>query len=69
MLKSCLYNTLANRRDERVHAVLPGARIVASHMDTVAHATLTRKTLREKLQKRGLADRVLIPEDGEKMTF
>ncbi|MBR2693085.1 MAG: MBL fold metallo-hydrolase [Thermoguttaceae bacterium] len=54
---------------ERVHAVLPGARIVASHMDTVAHATLTRKTLREKLQKRGLADMVLIPEDGEKMTF
>lgn len=54
---------------ERVHDVLPDAQIIASHMDTVAHATLTRKTLKERLEKRGLADKVLIPEDGEKMAF
>ena len=36
-----------------------------SHMDTVAHATLTRKTLRAALERRGLAKRVLMPDDGE----
>ena len=54
---------------ERVHAVLPGARIVASHMDTVAHATLTRKSLAKKLVQKGIRQRVRIPEDGESYTL
>ena len=54
---------------ENVHKMAPQAQIVASHMDVVTHATLTRKTLREKLAARGLLDKVLIPEDGETLTF
>ena len=38
---------------------------VASHMDNVPHATLTRKTLEEKLKEKGIRERVRIPEDGE----
>ena len=43
----------------------PDATLIASHMDTVAHATLTRETLREKLAAGGMAGRVRIPADGE----
>jgi L-ascorbate metabolism protein UlaG (beta-lactamase superfamily) len=47
----------------------PDAVVIASHMETVSHAALTRKTLAEKLAARGLCDRVLIPADGEIMKF
>ncbi|MBR2273666.1 MAG: MBL fold metallo-hydrolase [Alphaproteobacteria bacterium] len=52
-----------------VYEVCPNAKIIASHMDNVAHATLTRKTLREKLQQRGLSDKILVPNDGEIYRF
>ena len=42
---------------------------IASHMDTVAHASLTRKTLKAALERRGLTKRVLMPEDGEVYVF
>ena len=38
-------------------------------MDTVAHASLTRKTLKAALERRGLASRVLMPDDGETYAF
>jgi hypothetical protein len=38
-------------------------------MDTVAHATLTRKTLREKLAGKGILESFLIPADGEFLRF
>ena len=38
-------------------------------MDTVAHAALTRKTLRAALERRSLARRVLMPDDGEEYVF
>ena len=38
-------------------------------MDTVAHASLTRKTLRAALERRGLSGRVLMPADGEGYIF
>ena len=47
----------------------PDATLIASHMDTVAHATLTRKTLREKLASKGVLENFLIPEDGESLHF
>ena len=43
--------------------------VIASHMDTVAHATLTRRTLRSALERRGLAERVLMPDDGEEYSL
>ena len=54
---------------EKVCRACPEARVIASHMDTVAHATITRRDMRERLARRGLADRVLLPDDGEVCEF
>ena len=54
---------------ENVCRAAPTATVIASHMDTVAHASLTRKTLKAALEKRGLASRVLMPDDGEAYVF
>lgn len=45
----------------QVYQTAPNAVIIASHMDNVPHATLTRKTLRAK----GIVDKIRIPADGE----
>ncbi|MGI2066378.1 MBL fold metallo-hydrolase [Shewanella sp. MF08487] len=45
----------------------PQANIVAVHMDTVNHAALTRKELREFVKENGIEKQVLIPEDGESL--
>lgn len=45
----------------------PQANIVAVHMDTVNHAALTRKELREFVEEKGIEKQVLIPEDGESL--
>jgi L-ascorbate metabolism protein UlaG (beta-lactamase superfamily) len=39
--------------------------VIASHMDAVSHAHLTRKQLKEALTGSSYAEQVLIPEDGE----
>lgn len=40
--------------------------VVAIHMETVDHATVTRRQLRETARKNGIPDeRLLIPLDGE----
>lgn len=43
--------------------------IIASHMEAVNHATLSRKELREFLSARAMTRRVLVPEDGESYSF
>ena len=53
----------------KVCAAAPEAVVIASHMDNVPHATLTRRTLSKKLKKKGIRDRVRIPEDGECYTI
>ena len=46
--------------------ISPESTVVAIHMETVDHATVTRKQLRETARKSGLSDeRLLIPLDGE----
>ncbi len=52
-----------------VYKAAPDAAIIASHMDNVPHATLTRKTLQERLAARGISQTILIPEDGESCEF
>ena len=54
---------------EKVCAACPEARVIVSHMDTVAHASITRASMRERLARRGLSDRVLMPDDGETYDF
>jgi L-ascorbate metabolism protein UlaG (beta-lactamase superfamily) len=49
----------------RVCNALPDALIVAVHMEAINHCLLTRDELREELQRKGLAERVEIPADGE----
>lgn len=45
------------------------ASIVITHMDNVAHASITRDSMRKHLSRRALLDRVLMPEDGETLQF
>jgi L-ascorbate metabolism protein UlaG (beta-lactamase superfamily) len=47
----------------------PWARLVAIHLDSVDHATVSRADLRQAVAAEGLADRILIPEDGEELVF
>ncbi len=48
--------------------VAPGI-VIANHMESVNHCPTTRKRLAEELQTAGLLDKVLIPRDGEVMSF
>ncbi|GCE21676.1 MBL fold metallo-hydrolase [Dictyobacter kobayashii] len=48
---------------------LPAAQVVAVHMEVVNHCVLTRPLLRERLESEGLLSRVLIPSDGDVLTF
>jgi len=47
----------------------PAARVVAVHMEVMNHCTLTREGLRQALAKEKLLEQVLIPVDGEVLTF
>ena len=52
-----------------VYQAAPEATIIASHMEAVNHATLSRKELREFLSEKAMMQRVLVPKDGESYTF
>ena len=45
----------------------PDSIVIASHMDAVSHAHLSRKQLRKELAGTQYAKQVLIPEDGERI--
>ena len=51
-----------------VAATLPEAHLIISHMDTVAHASISRYEMRGLLTKRQIAN-FIIPEDGESLSF
>lgn len=52
-----------------VAKIAPKAVIIASHMDAVNHARLTRQDLKEFIDEKGLASQVRIPLDGETYTL
>jgi hypothetical protein len=52
-----------------VYQAAPQAILIASHMEAVNHALLTRRELRDYLGKQGMATRVLVPEDGESIVL
>ena len=75
ILNACAAETVENGRlimnDEDVSCVakaLPTAKLVISHMDNVAHATITRHSMRGLLAQRGVTNYIM-PEDGETITF
>ncbi|MEX6686659.1 MBL fold metallo-hydrolase [Danxiaibacter flavus] len=49
----------------KVYKELPSTDIIAVHMDTISHAKVSRKQLREQLTECGYLEKVSIPEDGE----
>jgi L-ascorbate metabolism protein UlaG (beta-lactamase superfamily) len=52
-----------------VYKAAPRATIIASHMESVNDAMLSRQELREFLSEKNMTQRVLVPEDGEVCTF
>ena len=57
---------IMSKEDVReVYRAAPAAKIVASHMEAVNHATLTRAGLRKYLAENAMTDRVIVPQDGE----
>lgn len=53
----------------RATQTAPEATIVATHMGAINHTALTREELRAYVQKKGIEERVKIPEDGATITF
>ncbi len=47
----------------------PQSRVIAVHMETINHCRLTRAVLREQVSAAGLSEQVLIPADGETLSF
>ncbi|MGP9644983.1 MULTISPECIES: MBL fold metallo-hydrolase [unclassified Halomonas] len=53
----------------RTHQKAPNATIIAVHMDAVNHMTLSRDELADYVQQEGIQEHVLIPADGEVISF
>ncbi|MNH05785.1 metal-dependent hydrolase [compost metagenome] len=52
-----------------VHRAAPQATLIASHLEAVNHALLSRRELRDYLGEQGIQQRVLVPEDGETLVL
>ncbi|MGL5301990.1 MAG: MBL fold metallo-hydrolase [Aeromonas sp.] len=52
-----------------VYQAAPYATLIASHMEAVNHALLSRQALRTYLTEQGMTDRVRVPEDGEEIVL
>lgn len=75
IVNACAAELIGNGRlimnDEDIACIaetLPTAQIVVSHMDNVAHATITRHDMRGLLARRGV-ENYFMPADGETLTF
>ncbi len=53
----------------QVHKALPGAQIIATHMEDVNHWTLSRKDLRRFSEEHGFSSKLFIPQNGETYFF
>ena len=48
----------------------PDAKVIATHMEALDHATVTRAQLRDYAQQQGIDDeQLLIPVDGDVLSF
>lgn len=52
-----------------VAQLAPGARVVAVHLEALNHCPATRADVRTRAGAHGVADRVLVPTDGESLTL
>ena len=53
----------------QVCRAIPTAQITAIHMETINHCRLNRLALRKRVELEGIAQQVLIPQDGDTLTF
>ena len=53
----------------KVHKTLPEAQLMATHMEAVNHAYLTRKELKKFAIKHNFYEKLNIPEDGETLKY
>jgi L-ascorbate metabolism protein UlaG (beta-lactamase superfamily) len=53
----------------KVCEAAPKAKVIAVHMEAINHCLLTRNALRDGLRKTTLSSSVMIPEDGERLSF
>ncbi|WP_261817823.1 MBL fold metallo-hydrolase [Vibrio gallicus] len=44
-------------------------KVIANHMEALNHCAVTRPILKQSIEKNALSEKVLIPEDGETLTF
>ncbi|WP_336634453.1 MBL fold metallo-hydrolase [Lysinibacillus fusiformis] len=59
-----------NREDiARIACLSPKTKLVAVHLDTINHCKLSRKQLSAYLKDKNLCDSVVIPQDGEIVSF
>jgi L-ascorbate metabolism protein UlaG (beta-lactamase superfamily) len=65
-----LGSIIMNKEDVyEVFKAAPRATLIASHMEAVNHAALTRPELRDYAVRKGMMGRLLVPEDGETLIF
>lgn len=66
-----LYGPIIMGKEDTLHTleIVPEATLVASHMEAINHCLLTRAELRAYTDQQGITDKVLIPQDGETITF
>lgn len=53
----------------KVHEAAPKATLVISHMESVAHAMVTRADIRKFAQEKGFINSIVIPADGETLSW
>ncbi len=53
----------------RTHNKAPDATIVAVHMESLNHCLLTRDELKQLIEEKSLSNQVLIPDDGQSLSF
>ena len=49
--------------------VAPGATVIASHLDAVNHARVSRNDLKQFVKEKQISSKVLIPTDGEELSL
>lgn len=52
-----------------IHRLLPETTIIAIHMEALNHCTLSRKELRKFAKENGFSKKLIIPADGETVSF
>ncbi len=53
----------------RAARIMPQSDIIAVHMDSINHCTVSRKNMREFIRQKNIEKKVHVPNDGERLVF